>query len=178
MVFQCTLKNESLQLFFRLYIVCKFYIHQGTKLRKKSRKHSEQLFRGMILEKIPVTDWQVPEVWAVFKNFVRIPFNDCGILIQWGNHCHYSDSNDQLIYLPTLDFVRQFRVGQSFEQLHCKMVFSASSSRSQCEDGNLWSFKFPSVDEFFESVEQHNSFRAFFNCGLQPLEVRIYQGRV
>ena len=102
----------------------------------------------------------VQRAWQCFKQFCRLPAEraEDGILFQCGI---FTFTGEPLYYF---DYVRQFECeglegDDALLQLHCEFRFTPTDEMAEL-DTNLWSFDYPTLDDYFAAVEGLPEFQA------------------
>lgn len=124
----------------------------------KSRHHLLQLFLALLaaqgLSAQCLDPWKG---WVTFKHFARIvdEIPDPGVSVQLA-HCGNSSTS--------LFFLRQVLEPEGEDSLQpvggvvCEFVFPRSDSSGT--EWEIWSFDYPTFEQFVDSVEQHDDFAA------------------
>ena len=114
--------------------------------------------------------------WSVFRRFAAVPVEGVEDGVLWQVGC-YDFTGQRLCHL---DFVRQFSFSEGgeydhMEQLHLEFTCLPTSALSSIER-NEWAFDYPSLDEYFNTVEAFPEFQTALKSS--PWNVALRQERV
>lgn len=117
------------------------------------------------------TNGTITPFWEAFTAFARVPVEgnpDHQLLVQWGTYDFYLNRRTF-----QLNFTRQFDDPESDEyiQVSCTLFFELSADLAPLE-GNMWSFDYATIDEFFAAIESLDVF-AYVRDTHTPFDVRI-----
>src|ERR1041385_9025914 len=115
------------------------------------------------------------EAWKVFKAFAREPVDADGEGIAVQATRDTTPDGDERVYLS---FVRQFTAIEGEESAPVRfagleLVFDAADHQLT-KDVDIWSYDYPSIQDFAASVEQAPAFQRA--AALRPLETSVIGG--
>src|SRR5687768_6634798 len=124
-------------------------------------RESEQLMALLRQHRVGGPEVAPAPVWEAFKAFGRrVAGQDgVGLLFQLGV---FNFTGEPLFYFdPVCQFERLDADGEhdGFEPIHCELSCPPTAGLEGLET-SLWSFDFPSVEEFFQAVEAMPQFAA------------------
>ncbi|MHB1484116.1 MAG: hypothetical protein ACYCYI_05585 [Saccharofermentanales bacterium] len=116
-------------------------------------------------------------LWKVFKQFSNVKFNvaDDALLFQCGT---YNFTGKDIFYW---ELIRQFSFEKNgeydhMEQLHIEFLFDPAEDLAAFQD-TVWTYDFESLKEFYENVEEHDSFNYPWKK-YEPRGIKIFQEHV
>ena len=140
---------------------------------------AQDVLRGMLASAgTDLASGDLPKIWSVFKDFcrtvdVRTPTDM--VLFEVGI---FAFSGPEQFHLH---FVRQFAHPEEDEedepiQLDCTLLYEPVDELRRLGEWSRWSVQYPSLDEFFASVEGRPDIETVARH--RPVEVTLFQGQV